>query len=427
MRAPRWLIGQAMLVVIGAYPSAVRARSAGIAALGCDGCHSGGAATRVSLTAMPSTVAVGQPVTLTITVPQTNGPSAGFYLTTAFEAQGYFGPAEAGTVVSTSGVSHTAPRVGSGGSTVFKAQWTAREATGVTFDVYALSANGDRTNRGDGWGTARLELAVGCVGQRYYIDQDGDGYGSDDPAYASRLECAAIAGYAARGGDCDDFHADVHPDAPELCDLRDNDCDGAADDDVVSQLYCEDRDGDGHGAMGRATKTDCKPTPGFGDCDGDCDDGDPLFYPGAPEICDRRDNDCDGEADEDVRPICGLGLCARRARDCSSASCTPGDPVAETCNGYDDDCDGIIDNGCTGSTETAGGSNSEAGGSAGGRGPSVAGAGGQAEPSSSAPASCGVASPRSRGEGWWGVGVSIALAVFRRRRAGLASRFTQGE
>ena len=41
---------------------------------------------------------------------------------------------------------------------------------------------------------------------------------------------------------------------------------------------------------------------------------------------------------------CGTGWCRRYADNCS-ASCTPGRPVAETCNYFDDDCDGIIDNG----------------------------------------------------------------------------------
>ncbi|MDF3071837.1 MAG: hypothetical protein K0R38_7438 [Polyangiaceae bacterium] len=335
----------ATLAALLLFAQAGHARSAGLAALGCDGCHSGGEPAKVTLSAEPLVAAVGEPITLTITVSQTNGPTAGFYLTTAFDSPGAFKAAEAGTALDSSGVFHATPRAGSGGSIAFKAQWTAAEATGVAFDVYALSSNADRTNRGDGAGAAHLQLVVGCSGRAFYIDQDGDGFGSTDPAYRSRQECEAPAGYAAAPGDCDDFNPRIYPAASEQCDLRDNDCDGNVDEDVVSQLFCEDADGDGHGVMGRTTFMDCKPAEGFGTCDGDCDDGDALFHPGAKEVCDGRDNDCNGTTDEGVQRVCGVGLCARKASGCNAADCTPGEPFPETCNGYDDDCDGVIDNG----------------------------------------------------------------------------------
>jgi Putative metal-binding motif len=334
-----------VLVALLALPSAAWGRSAGVAAVGCDGCHSGGKEPTVKLSASSLTAAVGEPITLTIEVSQANGPSAGFYLTTAFDAPGKFSAIESGTTVATSGMFQTAARSGSGGTTTFKVQWSATQATGVAFDVYALSANGDRTNRGDGAGSAQLELTVGCEGKRYYIDQDGDGFGSDDPVFRTRTECSQPAGYAARAGDCDDFRVAVFPGAPELCDMVDNDCDEEVDDAVVSQLYCEDRDGDGHGVKNSTTKMDCKPTAGFGACDDDCDDRDARLFPGAEEVCDLRDNDCDGEVDEGVLPVCGVGSCARRARGCSAADCTPGDPLPEACNAFDDDCDGVADNG----------------------------------------------------------------------------------
>ena len=320
------------------------ARSAGIEATGCDTCHRGGAVPTVTLTAEPMNAAVGQVITLTIGVSQTNGSTAGFYLTTAHDAPGKFEAFEAGTVASSSGIIHSMPRAGSGGITTFKARWTASAPTGVAFDVYALSANGNKTNGGDGAGNAELELLVGCAGSTYFIDQDADGYGSSDPAYASRKDCATPAGYAEKTGDCDDFHADVHPNSVEQCDLKDNDCDGQIDEDVVDQPFCEDRDGDGHGAPSSAPKMDCKPSPGFAVCDNDCDDRAKTTYPGASEVCDGFDNDCDGKIDEGVRTICGVGLCSRYAAGCTSL-CTPGQPLAETCNGFDDDCDGMVDNG----------------------------------------------------------------------------------
>ena len=339
----RALLGVVALVVLSA-PATALARSAGVAASGCDNCHSGGKAPTVTLTADPPHPAVGDIVTLTISVSQTNGSAAGFYLTTAYSVPGAFKATESGTSGSGSGVLHTAPRSGSGGVTTFKAQWSTSEATGVAFDVFALSANGDKTNRGDGAGVAHLQLAVGCKGDTYYIDQDTDGYGSTDPVYQTRVDCAPPPGYAALSGDCDDFHAPVHPGAAEQCDLKDNDCNGEVDDDVVYQDFCQDQDGDGHGVTGAATKNDCRPSVGFGACDGDCNDRDANVYPGATEDCDGRDDNCDGKVDEGARTACGVGLCARYAMGCSS-KCTPGEPFAETCDGYDDDCDGEVDEG----------------------------------------------------------------------------------
>lgn len=330
------------LLLVGERPA--RARKSGIAALGCDGCHKGGKAPTVSLTASPTQPGVGDAVTLTVTVSQANGSLAGFFLTTAFGA-GAFKAVESGTVTGGGGVMHTMPRMGSGGQTTFKAQWTASEATGAEFDVYALSANGDNTTSGDGAGAATLSVLIGCgAGHTYYLDQDGDGYGTSDPAYPPRKDCTLPMGYAEVTGDCDDFHATVHPGAPELCDSRDNDCNGVVDDGVMMRPYCEDKDGDGHGVSGRAMKMDCVPTPGFGDCNGDCDDTNPAIFPGAVEVCDGFDHNCDGTVDQGVRAVCGTGWCRRYAPTCTSA-CVPGAPLVEVCNAFDDDCDGVNDNG----------------------------------------------------------------------------------
>jgi Putative metal-binding motif len=426
-----------VLALLASCPGAAWGRSAGVAAVGCDGCHSGGKEPTVKLSASPLTAAVGEPITLTIDVSQTNGTSAGFYLTTAFDAPGKFSAIESGTTVATSGMFQTSARTGSGGTTTFKVQWAASQPTGVAFDVYALSANGDRSNRGDGAGSARLELTVGCEGNAYYIDQDGDGFGSDDPVFRQRRECSQPLGYAPRAGDCDDFRATVFPGAPELCDMVDNDCDKEVDDAVVSQPYCEDRDGDGHGVESGTTKMDCKPTAGFGVCDDDCDDRDERLFPGAEEVCDQRDNDCDGEVDEGVLPVCGVGSCARRARGCAASDCTPGEPLPEACNGFDDDCDGVADNGddaalcgagkrcvagaCTG--DGGGGSSSGApsapgagGGPSGGVSAGAGGAGGSVSGTDSE-GGCAVAPPGSPSRAAVFLSAALGALVARRRRA----------
>jgi dipeptidyl aminopeptidase/acylaminoacyl peptidase len=72
---------------------------------------------------------------------------------------------------------------------------------------------------------------------------------------------------------------------------------------------------------------------------------------GSPEVCDGIDNDLDGQIDEALGTLsCGVGACARTVNACEVGvpqACTPGAPGAEICgDGVDNDCDGLLDNGC---------------------------------------------------------------------------------
>jgi hypothetical protein len=208
----------------------------GVEATSCDGCHTGGKTPTITLTADPMNPAIGQAVTLTITVSQTNGPEAGFYLTTDISGEGTFKAIEAGTAADSGGVTHTMPRTGSGGVTTFKASWSAAMATGVQFSVYALSANGDGTDRGDGGGEAHLSMVCGCTGTTYYLDQDADGYGSEDPRFPTREDCTQPMGYSSNKTDCDDYQETIHPGAPEICNGKDDNCDGKIDEGTNASL-----------------------------------------------------------------------------------------------------------------------------------------------------------------------------------------------
>ena len=75
-------------------------------------------------------------------------------------------------------------------------------------------------------GTIDESSALGAT--TWYIDYDGDGFGSND---YSEVECEQPSGFAANNTDCNDLRADTYPGAEELCDGYDNDCDAAFDED----------------------------------------------------------------------------------------------------------------------------------------------------------------------------------------------------
>ncbi len=111
-------------------------------------------------------------------------------------------------------------------------------------------------------------------------DDDGDGF--------SELE-----------GDCDDSEPSIHPNASEFCDEVDSDCDGEGWDthaeDAVSWYRDADRDGYGTATdVIHACQAPYADPSGWASVAGDCDDARPDIHPGAPEVEDGQDRDCDG-------------------------------------------------------------------------------------------------------------------------------------
>ena len=135
-------------------------------------------------------------------------------------------------------------------------------------------------------------------------DTDVDGYGDDSVTVDA---CVAPSGYISTLGDCDDGDADINPDATEVCDEVDNDCDTYVDDEddsldvsVGGSTYYADADGDGYGDETDAGQGFCDdPGSGYAEDDTDCDDGDDEVNPGATEVCNLVDDDCDTSTSSD--------------------------------------------------------------------------------------------------------------------------------
>ncbi len=219
-----------------------------------------------------------------------------------------------------------------------------------------------------------------CVERGACIDSDRDGRGQG----------------CLDGDDCDDSNPDRYFGAREVCDGVDNDCNGTPDDGDACNPDCTDgcvvatrectgdgrarecrRDdvgcgvwsnpvdcGDAECVMGLCQDERCEDRDGDGRGAGcvfgpDCDDGNASIYEGAEELCDGLDNDCDRVPDngfEQLGDECEMGQGECRVvgqygcspdglqLDCNATN--PGQPTNEVCgDGRDNDCDGATDEG----------------------------------------------------------------------------------
>ncbi len=224
-----------------------------------------------------------------------------------------------------------------------------------------------------------------------YADNDNDGFGAGSPAACG----------VATNTDCNDNSNTVYPGATEICgNSIDEDCNGTADDGCITFTYYADADGDGFGNPAASITTGSNtPPPGYvsnnldcddtqflyadNDSDGfgagapaacgvtnntDCNDGNGAIHPGATEVCNGLDDNCNGSIDEGLTYtlyyvdadhdtygssldagtlFCtnpGVGYSINNT-DCNDGSATVHPGATELCNGVDDDCNGTADDG----------------------------------------------------------------------------------
>ncbi len=132
----------------------------------------------------------------------------------------------------------------------------------------------------------------------YYLDADNDGFG-DSAFPLDTCLSSPPAQYVDNPMDCNDGVGTINPNIPEICDAIDNNCDGRADEGLPKNRYYFDFDNDGFGDINVVADT-CigVPPAGFVANADDCNDNVSDINPTRTEICDGIDNNCDGLADE---------------------------------------------------------------------------------------------------------------------------------
>lgn len=193
-------------------------------------------------------------------------------------------------------------------------------AVGADHDAAMLDAGPDAGNDAHG-ATDAGASAPGNCNQLVYRDADGDGYGASGSA---RHACPS-ATWITRGGDCDDHSATVNPAGTESCNETDDDCDGTVDEGVTIRCWA-DLDGDGFASASQPGAFACQSCqPGktarqpSNAANTDCNDDDQNVYPGAPEICDGKDYNCNGMSDSDC--LCSAGAVRRNVSTSHDGDC----------------------------------------------------------------------------------------------------------
>ncbi len=201
--------------------------------------------------------------------------------------------------------------------------------------VAAGCANGVREDDPDGHVVARDTGARDSHIDAYAADTGDKPDAGLDAAFDGGPICVDMDGDGfgmgcAGGPDCDDSNASASPTGTEVCNGVDDDCDSHTDEGLDTPVFC------GVGAC-RTSVAQC--------AGGHTSTCTPLMM--GTEVCNGIDDDCDDMTDEGFGAMtCGVGACRMTVAACSGGTppaCMPGTPTTELCNGVDDDCNGTVD------------------------------------------------------------------------------------
>lgn len=233
-----------------------------------------------------ATITVNPRPTAAISGTQTMCSNASATLTLSVTGSGTI----SGTLSDGTSFSGTAPTITVSVTPVINTTYTV--ATLIDANCNSIAA--DRT------GSAVVTIVAA---QTYFADLDGDGYSSG----TSFIGCNPGVGYFLAGqllatsGDCDDTNSDRFPTADEFCNGIDEDCDTQIDEGLVVSTYFLDADGDGFGNPAASLLT-CAAPAGYVTNNGDCLDSNASVNPTATEVCNGIDDDCDLVIDEGCGP-----------------------------------------------------------------------------------------------------------------------------
>ncbi len=196
----------------------------------------------------------------------------------------------------------------------------------------------------------------------WYADTDNDNYGDPNNSIQS---CTQPAGYIADNTDCDDTNVAINPAASETCNGADDNCNGSIDEGISIPTWYADTDNDNYGDPNNSTQA-CTQPAGYIADNTDCDDNNAAVNPGAAEQCNSADDNCNGSIDDGVTtqtwyadtdndnygdPNNSLVDCLQPAgyildnTDCDDNNTAINPGATETCNGADDNCNAMVDEG----------------------------------------------------------------------------------